>query len=307
MTNIIFVDTLPHYIKSKELSKIIKYNSHFITTNIDIFKRIKLTNKTYLHKKNFLGLFFFIIKMRKRGDVSVTIARTDSLIFQLLYKFCYIKEIFTFDEGLYTLHPNSIYNSQFKIERKYHTRLFLLSKLTDFPIPAAFFYQQTSNHYTWFPKDSFQDSIIDKDKIIEVKKNKEKNYDEIKIMIGQPWQFMYITDNQIKKIFHFINEKGINIYLQHPKENSMYCNSFLDDGVSLISAKPTSEEFLSNINLGQITLYTLSSSVVCNSPASYLINILKFSNSSDDLINSQENLSRTLSVLGKNFKYINLD
>ena len=118
---------------------------------------------------------------------------------------------------------------------------------------------------------------------------------------------MYITDNQIKKIFHFINEKEINIYLQHPKENSMYCNSFLDDRVSLINAKPTSEEFLSNINLGQISLYTLSSTVVCHSPASYLVNILKFSNSSIDLINSQENLSRTLSVLGKKFQTINLD
>ena len=53
MTNIIFVDTLPHYIKSKELSKIIKYNSHFLTTDKDIFKRIKSANKTYLYKKIF--------------------------------------------------------------------------------------------------------------------------------------------------------------------------------------------------------------------------------------------------------------
>ena len=307
MTNIIFVDTLPHYIKSKELLKIIKYNSHFITTHKNIFTRIKSVNKTYFHKIDLFRLAFFIIKMRKRGDVSLTIARTDSLVFQLLYKFCYVKEIYTFDEGLYSLHPNSIYNSQFKIERKYHTKLFLLSKLIDFPIPAAFFYQQTTNHYTWFPKDSFKDSIIEKDKIIELKNSNERTYDELKIMIGQPWQFMYMTDSQIKKIFHFINENEINIYLQHPKENSTYCNLFLEDRVSLINAEPTSEEFLKNINLGQISLYTLSSTVVCHSPASYSINILKFSNSSDDLMNSQENLSRTLSVLRKNFQTINLD
>ena len=307
MKNLIFVDTLPHFSKSKELLRHIEYKSTFITTNKEIFLRMKKFDSFYLPKLSFFSLFKLIFRIRRNDFTSICVARTDSLIFQILYIFCSFKEIITFDEGLYSINKSSIYNSQFKIERKFHTRLYLLNKLINFPIPAAYFYKINSRHYTWFPVSAFSDSIIDKRKIKQLKLKNDKSFEKIKIMIGQPWQFMYLKELQIKRIFNYVNSNNFNIYLKHPKEDLQICKQYLDDDVPLINSEPDSEVFLKNINTGNLEIYTLTSTLSCNIAEDIKINIVRLSQIDIKLGNDQEVLLKTLERLNKSPNIIQID
>ena len=307
MKNLIFVDTLPHFSKSKELLSHIECKSTFITTNKEIFLRMKKFDSFYLPKLGFFSLFKLIIRIRRNDFTSICVARTDSLIFQILYIFCSFKEIITFDEGLYSINNSSIYNSQFKIERKFHTRLYLLNKLINFPIPAAYFYKINARHYTWFPLSAFSDSIIDKRKIKQLKLKNDKSVEKIKIMIGQPWQFMYLKEFQIERIFNYVNSNNFNIYLKHPKEDLQICKKYLDDDVSLINSEPDSEVFLKNINTGNLEIYTLTSTLSCNIAEDIKINIVRLSQMDIKPSNDQEVLLKTLERLNKSHNIIQID
>ena len=307
MNNLIFVDTLPHFSKSKELLNHIERKSTFITTNKEIFLRMKNLDCIYLPKLNFFSLFKLIFRIKRNGFTSICIARTDSLIFQILYIFCSFKEIITFDEGLYSINKSSIYNSQFKIERKFHTRLYLLNKLIDFPIPAAFFYKINTRHYTWLPLSAFSDSIIDKRKIKQLTLKNDKCVERIKIMIGQPWQFMYLKELQIERIFNYVNSNNFNIYLKHPKEDSQICKQYLDDDVPLINSEPDSEVFLKNINTGNLEIYTLTSTLSCNIAEDIKINIVRLSQMDIKPSNDQKVLLKTLERLNKSHNIIQID
>ena len=92
-------------------------------------------------------------------------------------------------------------------------------------------------------------------------------------MIGQPWQFMYLKELQIERIFKYINSNNFNIYLKHPKEDSQICKQYLDDEVPLINSEPDSEVFLKNINSNQ-NFYLISLS--CNIVEDIKINILNY-------------------------------
>lgn len=307
MKNLIFVDTLPHYIKSKELLDYIEYESTFITTEKEIFLKMKDVKSLYLPKKNFIKQIQIILKIRRSSYTSISIARTDSLLFQVLYMFCSFREVFTFDEGLYSLNKLSIYNSQFKIDRKFHTKFFLLNKLTNFPIPAAFFYKKNTRHYTWFPLSAFSDSIIDLKKIIQIKTSQNKEVKKIKIMIGQPWQFMFLNDAQMKRIFDFVNSANINIYLLHPKEDNEFCTKYLSDNISILHAEPNAEIFLRNINIIGLEIFTLTSTLACNIPKNVAVNIIKVKEMHERIIFDQEVLLETLHKLNKPYMLTQID
>ena len=51
MKNLIYIDTFPHYIKSKELISHINNESTFFTTNRKIYDKINNINKLYVNPK----------------------------------------------------------------------------------------------------------------------------------------------------------------------------------------------------------------------------------------------------------------
>jgi len=305
MKNLIYIDTFPHYVKSKELISHINNESTFFTTNRKIYDKINNINKLYVNPKNLLRLAFLILHIRKNEFFSICVARTDALVFQLLFKFCAFKEVYTFDEGLYTINKHSIYNSQFKIERSYHTRLYLLNRILNFPIPAAYFYKKNSKHYTWFSKSAFSNSIIDKFKIIDLNKPLLKKNKKLKIMIGQPWHYM-ISDSHIKKLFKFINISEFNIYLEHPREKLHLYESLINEQISILRVNPSSEEFLRYLDQNNVEIYSLTSTLVCNVPDNFSIFIINIDKSKKRLIYDQENLYLALSGMNKTFQKINL-
>lgn len=306
MKNLIYIDTFPHFIKSKALIDNIEEDSTFLTTNKSIYNKINNPNKFYINPINILKLAFLILHIRSNRFFSISVARTDSLVFQLLFIFCSFKEIYTFDEGLYTINEHSIYNSQFKIERTYHTRLFLLNKILNFPIPAAYFYKKNSRHYTWFAKSAFSSSIIDENKIIELDKPIKKKNKVLKIMVGQPWHYM-LSNNQISKLFNYINSSKFDIYLQHPREKIDLYEGFINEEVSILKVTPSSEDFLNFFLHENVEIFSLTSTLVCNVPENFSIFIIEINESKRRLIYDQENLYLALNRSNKAYKNIHLE
>ncbi|MDA7562978.1 glycosyltransferase family 52 protein [Gammaproteobacteria bacterium] len=303
---LVYVDTNPHLVMALEIEKRFSWAKFtYCTDKEEIFNRLD-PSKDILFK-NRLEILKYCFWEIEEKFTAVLAARVDDLTFQLLYKLLPPLKIYTFDEGLFTIQSDSIYNSQENFTRKSGIKRYLSYKFFKFPIPASYFYKNNFFHFTHFHNENFSRSLIDKKKLKYIQPSfKQKGIK--KIFVGQPWQYMHFSQSSLENLSRFINRSSIDIYLIHPRENITLIDKNLHMNISRIRCFSSSESFVNQLMLDQdVEIYTVASTLVLGLEKSTKINIVHSSSFDEKIIYGQENLGNVLEVEGFNFHIINID
>jgi len=302
---LVYVDTFPHLRFARDIEKFIpSAKLTFITSNLEIFHRLDTSKDMFLkRKRNALRL----ASKEKESFDALLAARVDDLNFQLLYKLLSPTKLYTFDEGLFTIQLDSIYNSQLTIPKSVGWKYFLSSKLINFPMPAAFFYQNTDYHFTKFKKQNFDRSLIDADKVLIIDAE-EKIAGISSIFVGQPWQFMYLSKAAVKQIAKFINNLCPEIYLIHPREDFAKIDKYLNPNISRVICKSSAEDFINRIiGTEKRDIYTVASTLVVGLSEQGRIRLVTSEKFDERVKFGQQNLVKTLDSQGLPYKEIKID
>ena len=300
---LVYIDTYPHLRFARDIEKFIPASKfYYVTSNPEIYARLNPRKDFFIKKK--MHIPKFCSKEGASFDV-ILAARVDDLNFQLLYKFLGIK-FYTFDEGLFTIQLDSIYNSQITIPRSFGLKYVISSKVLNFPIPASFFYRNTKCHFTKFKKENFSRSVIPQDKVKYLEYQNDKNPIQ-SVFIGQPWQFMYFSDKAIKQIAKFINNLSPEIYLIHPREDFSRIDSYLNPDISRVFCKSSAEDFMNRlIGTDEMRIYSVASTLVVGVSSSAKIRIVTSEKLDRRVKFGQENLLITLKAQGVPYKVIDI-
>jgi hypothetical protein len=303
---LVYVDTITHLRKARMIEEaLIDKNLIYVTSKKDIFSLLN-PNKDFFCGSPIL-LFKTILKLRSLLFAGIIVSRVDDLYFQIIYKIMKFNSLYTFDEGLFAIEPNSIYNSQIEIKFEYGILYFILSKILGFPIGAAQYYKKTEKHFTWFDRNLFKRTVIDDSKLIQLKDNADTKPIN-RIFIGQPWQFMGLDDQAINSIGEFINSSRIDLYISHPREDNNIMGSLINPSIARISNLTSGEIFLSKIiQTSNPDLYTLASTIVTNLPSTSKINIIKSRFFGEQVMSSQKNLLSALEHSNTKFICLSID
>lgn len=269
---IVFIDTIAHLKKALQIIKEFNDKKYtFITNNIQVFDSIQNCEKKLFNKRS--SLVGLALDYRKRNFNLLT-ARVDDINFQIFDYFSSPNSLHTLDEGLFTLKKKSIYNSNEFLLEFYGYKSMILNAVFGFPKNASTYYQNTSKHFTWFSKKSFESSIILSTKLIEMKS--EKLNKPIKsVFIGQPWKYMDFSDNQIINIFSTINQIGPSIYMLHPREDLESCRKYFNPEIIVIRAMLDSDSFCNALASSiPLDVYTVASTVATDFIESINIKII---------------------------------
>jgi len=302
---LVYVDTFPHLRFARDIEKFIP-NAKFtyITPNLEIFYRLDPSKDIFLKKKR--NAFRLASKEKESFDALLA-ARVDDLNFQLLYKLLSPIKLYTFDEGLFTIQLDSIYNSQLTIPKSVGWKYFLSSRVINFPMPAAFFYQNTNYHFSKFKKQNFDRSLIDADKVLIVDKD-EQTAGISSIFVGQPWQFMYLSNAAIKQIAKFINNLSPEIYLIHPREDFKKIDKYLNPNISRVICKSSAEDFINRvIGTDNMDIYTVASTLVVGLSKQGRVMLVTSEKFDERVKFGQQNLMKTLNSQELPFKEIKID
>lgn len=297
---LVFVDTIPHLFFAKEIEKRFAYAKfHYITNKSEIYDRLDNSKDSYVHSK--MHLLKFVRNAKNRNFSTIMAARVDDIDFQLLYKFLPTAKIYTFDEGLFTIQLDSVYNSQFKIQKNIGLKYFIGSKLIKFPLPATFFYKNNSQHFTSYKESNFDRSIISQDKLSYINLTKDEK-EVTKIFIGQPWHYMHFNDQSLIALTKFINNISPDLYLIHPREDIELIDRYLSESISKLASRSSAEMLLNKI-IGnkKVSIFSVASTLVLGLNKNASIHIVSSPNFDSRIRYGQENLKETLRVEGTHF------
>lgn len=301
-----FVDTMPHLKKARQIEKNLSSMSFiYVTNDPEIYTNLNQAKDLCINSMS--DIFFkIILKLGIDYFDSILVARVDSLRFQSIFSILKFKNLYTFDEGLFSIDPNSIYNSQLRVPRSMGGLHFLSSKIFNFPKGAAFFYKNTDQHFSWFKPSLFNNTRIDISKVFYLEE--EKNTETIKkIFIGQPWQFMSMDKKSLIAITNFINQQKFDVYLIHPREDISIINSMLNEKISRVQVHTDGESFLVKmLNTSDSSVYTVASTIVTHLPASSSVKILTSDFYSPEVVHSQVNLIRALNASEADYVMIDI-
>lgn len=302
---IVFVDTIAHLKRSLQVAKEFDDVSYiFISNNFQVIDSVGMYEKYFFESR--LSLFFLAIKFRYKKFNLLT-ARVDDINFQLFELLSQPDSLFTIDEGLFTIKSNSIYNSKNFMLEFYGYKSKIFHSIIGFPRNASLFYEITEKHYSWFSKKSFDSSIINSSKIIEMKSQDTTNKVR-SIFIGQPWKYMDFSNQQILEIFQAINKVNPSIYMLHPREDISLCQKYLSEKITLLRAFKDSETFCNSIGIDRnISVYTVASTVATELIKSIKIKILQSSKFPLQTIQSQDTLLKELENRQISYESINID
>lgn len=302
---LVFVDTNPHLTMALEIEKRFSWAKFtYCTNNSEIFNRLNSSRDIYFNNR-FEILKMFLWKKEKKFT-SILIARVDDLDFQLLYKLLSPLKLYTFDEGLFTIQPHSIYNSQETITKKDGIKKYLSYIFFKFPIPVTYFYKNNNFHFTNFNINNFTKSIIDSKKLRPIKLSNIQQKIK-KIFVGQPWQYMYFSEKALDQVTSFINKTSPDIYLIHPRENFSIIDKDIDAGISRIKCHSSSEKFVNQLAADEgVELFTVASTLVVGI-SNAQIKLIRSQSFDERIIFGQKNLSNTLELEGSKFDIIEID
>lgn len=301
-----FIDTIPHLRKAKLIEEQYSFNECiYVTNNLDIYSKLDSDKSIFFQNK--LSLIHQLNKLDKRYFNKVIVARVDWIDFQLAYKLFQFEELHTFDEGLYSIEPTSIYNSQDKITLEAGLKSYISSRIFSLPMPVASLLQQSHLHYTWFDFKHFNGTYISSAKLVSC----DDLFNEIpidRVFIGQPWHFMNIDSKAVKAIASFINKNGISLYLSHPREELTRISHLFDEHVSVVQTATPGEYFLNQMSVTcQPEIFTVASSIVTHIPIETEVSIVCSELFGKNAANSQENLIDVIKVSGRPYKIFNID
>ena len=303
---LVYVDTVPHLNFALEIEKNYSWAKFtYFTNSKEIFNRLD-ASKDILIQSRLQLLKMFLLKNEKKFT-AILVARVDDMNFQLLYKLLSPIKLYTFDEGLFTIQIDSIYNSQNKITRASGIKAYLSNKLFKFPIPASYFYKTNSIHYTSYNKKNFSRSIIDSEKLRYLNtKNDQPRI--MKIFIGQPWHYMHFSEKALSAITSFINQVSPDIYLIHPREDLSIIDKNIDINISRIQCHSSSEKFINQLIVDESSeIYTVASTLVLGISKGAKIQLVYSSSFDKKIIFGQQNLEKTLVIEGASYSKIDLD
>ena len=302
---VVYVDTIPHLESARSIQKqFFSKSFHYVTNNSQIFKKLDKASSTLIESK--WSMLRFAAKLTKNQFDGILVARVDDIYFQILFKFSGIENILTFDEGLFTVQNNSIYNSQVKIDIQNGLRAYLSSKLYNLPLPAANILEQSKLHFTHFSKANFSRSVIHDDKIVEIRRSNQR-YQIKKIFIGQPWHYMGLDSKHLKILSNYINSNEFDLYLIHPREEISIIENLIHPSISFIKMHSSAEVFLQKlINVSLSEVYTIASTLVTSLGSHSIIKVVSNHTFPNEVKISQDNLCKTLDCQKTHYEFIEI-
>jgi hypothetical protein len=302
---LVYVDTIPHLESVKNIQiQFFNKSFQYVTNNSQIFKKLGKDSSTLVNSKK--SMLRFARKLTKNEFDGILVARVDEIYFQILFKFSKIENIYTFDEGLFTVQHDSIYNSQVKIDIQNGLRAYLSSKLYNLPLPAANFLEESKLHFTHFSKANFSRSVIHDDKIVEIRSSNQR-YQIKKIFIGQPWHYMGLDSKHLKILSNYINSNEFDLYLIHPREEISIIENLIHPSISFIKMHSSAEVFLQKlINVSLSEVYTIASTLVTGLGSHSIIKVVSNHTFPNEVKISQDNLCKTLDCQKTHYEFIEI-
>ena len=296
-----YIDTITHLRKAQLIESEYPFKKFiFVTSSKDIFLQLNKDIDIYYFSKIQLLLDIFFKKMPIFD--SILVSRVDDLYFKLIYRFNSFCKLLTFDEGLFTIHHGSVYNSPMPLSRRnslFHKMLNLKE--------TSFFYSKTNHHFTWFQKKRFEGLAIPFERLIKLENHVKQNSVN-KIFIGQPWQYMFPNKFFMESLSQFINKNNIDIYLTHPREDIDIISQQLGPDVSLVTCHSSGEDFINKLLTEKdVEIFSIASTLVTGVSDKASIFIVESPYTDKEVIRSQENLKETLRSQEYNFKVISID
>ena len=296
-----YIDTITHLRKAQLIESEYPFKKFiFVTSSRDIFLQLNKDIDIYYFSKIQLLLCIFFKKMPIFD--SILVSRVDDLYFKLIYRFNSFCKLLTFDEGLFTIHHGSVYNSPGSLSRR-NSLFHKIFNLKD----TSFFYSITNYHFTWFQKNRFEGLAIPFERLIKLENHVKRNSVN-KIFIGQPWQFMFPNKFFMQSLSQFINKNNIDIYLTHPREDIDIISQQLGPDVSLVTCHSSGEDFINKLLTEKdVEIFSIASTLVTGVSDKASIFIVESPYTDKEVIRSQENLKETLRSQEYNFKVISID
>ena len=296
-----YIDTITHLRKAQLIESEYPFKKFiFVTSSTDIFLQLNKDIDIYYFSKIQLLLCIFFKKMPIFD--SILVSRVDDLYFKLIYRFNSFCKLLTFDEGLFTIHHGSVYNSPSALSRR-NSLFHKIFNLKD----TSFFYSITNHHFTWFQKNRFEGLAIPFERLIKLENHVKQNSVN-KIFIGQPWQFMFPNKFFMESLSQFINKNNIDIYLTHPREDIDIISEQLGPDVSLVTCHSSGEDFINKLLVEKdVEIFSIASTLVTGVSDKASIFIVESPYTDREVIRSQENLKETLKSQEYNFKVISID
>ena len=128
------------------------------------------------------------------------------------------------------------------------------------------------------------------------------------IFVGQPWQFMYLSNAAIKQIAKFINNLSPEIYLIHPREDFKKIDKYLNPNISRVICKSSAEDFINRvIGTDNMDIYTVASTLVVGLSKQGRVMLVTSEKFDERVKFGQQNLMKTLNSQELPFKEIKID
>ena len=298
---LVYVDTITHLRKAQRIESEYPFKKFiFVTSSNNIFLQLNEGIDFYFFSK--IQLFLHILFKKMPIFDSILVSRVDDLYFKLIYRFNSFCKLLTFDEGLFTIHHESVYNSPSALSR----RNSFLHKIFNLK-GTSFFYSKTNHHFTWFQKNRFEGLAIPFERLIKLENHIKQN-SVTKIFIGQPWQYMFPNKFFMQSLSQFINKNNIDIYLTHPREDIGIISRQLGSEISLVTCHSSGEDFINKILAeNDVEIFSIASTLVTEVSKNASICIVQSPYTDKEIIRSQENLKETLRSQGSSFKVISID
>lgn len=297
----IYVDTLTHLRTAEIILKKRKIRKYLFLSTSDQIER-KIPPDKFIKIDSIFSLFRVVYFKNNLKNCNILLAsRVDSIFFQILFFLKKFEHFYTFDEGLFTIQENSRYNLKILNPILFDRFFYWSNKVFSFPKNPSYFYKTTSKHFTYFDKSNFRHSMIDDSRIelIPTKRNLNKMKN---ILIGQPWQLMFLNSIDLKALKDAIKNLNIDLYVSHPREDLSIFADYLDTSITQIKCISPAEDFFESIaDFGPFNIFVVASTLTLSVFETNNINIIEFTKPDEALIKSQETLKEALT--SKNVKF----
>lgn len=242
-----YVDSIHHANKILQIYDTFSLEIKCISSNKKTFHYLKRHKVSCIYFSNCANLIFQLIKIRNERFSFLLAACVDQDAFNLIYLLSRFDDLLTFDEGYFTIKPNSRFNAESFFPFRTQKRNKLLNLIFQFPKTPKFYLQQALFHFGWFKKILYQGTSIESDKIIFMESFDSNEVNNIyKIFIGQPFKWMNLSKQNYLEIAEYIKSKHIDLYIQHPRETLQ--NSILDKiDIPILSFSHGVESFINKV------------------------------------------------------------
>lgn len=222
-----YIDSIHHAKKILQIHKTFSIAIKCISSNKNVLSYLNRQKVSCIYFSSCANLIFQLIKLRNQRYDFLLAACVDQDPFHLIYLLSKFTHLLTFDEGYFTIKPNSRFNTESIFPFETQKRNKLLNSIFKFPKTPKFYLQHSLFHFGWFKKTLYQSTAIDSDKIIPMKSLQSSKIDKrYKIFIGQPFKWMDLSTQNCREILEFIRSSEVNLYIRHPRETIQ--NSILD-------------------------------------------------------------------------------